>query len=108
MRGNTLRGNHGDAMLRELGIPDLIAENEQLYINLAIDLAKNNTLREHFRYLINQKMQNQPPFLNTRLFSSKVGSALAEFLHNWNNRSGYYLDDPTAKVSRSKFGNFTY
>ncbi|CAD5942496.1 glycosyltransferase [Planktothrix agardhii] len=108
MQGNTLRGNHGDAMLRELGIPDLIAENEQLYINLAIDLAKNNTLREHFRYLINQKMQNQPPFLNTRLFSAKVGSALAEFLHNWNNRSAYYLDDPTAKVSRSNFGNFTY
>lgn len=108
MQGNTLRGNHGDAMLRELGIPDLIAENEQLYINLAIDLAKNNTLREHFRYLINQKMQNQPPFLNTRLFSAKVGSALAEFLHNWKNKSDYYLDDLTAKVAKSNFGNFTY
>jgi glycosyltransferase involved in cell wall biosynthesis/ubiquinone/menaquinone biosynthesis C-methylase UbiE len=108
MKGNTLRGNHGDAMLRELGITDLIAKNEQLYIKLAIDLAKNNTLREQFRYLINQKMQKQPPFLNTGLFSSKVGIALADFLQNWQNKSAYYLDDSTAKVARSNFGNFTY
>jgi len=70
--GNALRFRQGAAMLREIDLSDLIVKDTKNYVKLAIDLANNYQKRAYFRNQIITKMQNNPPFLNSRLFAQKI------------------------------------
>ncbi|MCL1472244.1 hypothetical protein [Argonema antarcticum] len=81
--GNSLRSRQAAALLRELQIPDLIADSEEAYIKLAINLATNPELREVYREQITQKMQRKPRFLDSRSYSNRIGTAFEKLFQEW-------------------------
>jgi predicted O-linked N-acetylglucosamine transferase (SPINDLY family) len=73
--GRELRFAQGAAILRELGVPELIAGDEKGYIRLAVRLATDCGMREATRRLIREQMGRTPPFLNPRLYAARVSRA---------------------------------
>jgi predicted O-linked N-acetylglucosamine transferase (SPINDLY family)/glycosyltransferase involved in cell wall biosynthesis/predicted SAM-dependent methyltransferase len=86
--GNKLRSRMGAALLRSLSINDLITNNEESYIQLAVSLATNPQLRQQKREEIAQKMQNNPPFLDSRAYSLSFGNLLKDLFQQWQNSQG--------------------
>jgi Predicted O-linked N-acetylglucosamine transferase, SPINDLY family len=75
----------GSALLRSLSIPDLIANSETEYINLAIKLATNSEFRKQKRQEIQEKMQQNPAFLDSRSYSAEIGKLFQELFQKWQN-----------------------
>ncbi len=76
--GNSLRSRMGAALLRDLKIEELIADTEEEYIQLSISLGKDRGLRQHYREIILQKMQNKPRFLDSQYYSGQMGEVLEQ------------------------------
>ncbi|MBW1783641.1 MAG: glycosyltransferase [Deltaproteobacteria bacterium] len=74
--GAELRFCQGAAMLKELGVPDLVAGDEEAYVRLAIRLGRDPDLRKVKSLEIREKMAQGPPFLDPRSYAEKVGRAL--------------------------------
>lgn len=85
VEGNALRFRQGAAMLRELGIPDLIAKDEASYIQLAVSLATNPQLRQQKRQEIQQKMQGNPRCFDSLAYSGAIGQLFQELFDKWQN-----------------------
>ncbi|WP_434222556.1 glycosyltransferase [Limnospira platensis CENA597] len=81
--GDTLRSKHGAAMMRSLGIPDLITDSESSYISLAVTLANTPELRQLKRQAIQQKMAANPEFLDSRAYGAKMGALLTQIFQNY-------------------------
>lgn len=82
MGGNTFRSLVGPALLKELQIPELIADNKESYIQLAIALGTNPKLRQTMSDKIKQKMYKNPAFLDSRSYSAKLGKLFQELFQN--------------------------
>ncbi|MEG4811456.1 methyltransferase domain-containing protein [Microcoleus sp. F8-D3] len=78
MRGSTFRSRVGLALLKELQLDELIAENEESYIELAIALGTNRELRQQNSNLVKQRMQTNPKFLDSRTYSAQMGTLFQE------------------------------
>jgi predicted O-linked N-acetylglucosamine transferase (SPINDLY family)/glycosyltransferase involved in cell wall biosynthesis len=83
VEGNALRFRQGAAMLRELGIPNLIANDETSYIQLAVNLATNPQLRQQKRQEIQQKMQSNPRCFDSVAYSGAIGKLFQELFGKW-------------------------
>ena len=93
----SFRSLMGASLLRSLSIPDLIANSEEGYINLAITLANNPQLRQQKRQEIQQKMQQNPEFLDSRTYSAKMGMLFRELFQNWQqNQQSFQLNSREA------------
>ena len=68
----------GAALLRELDVPDLVADSEESYIKLAIALGTDPKLRQQKSEQIKQKMQANPRFLDSRSYSAQIGVLFQE------------------------------
>lgn len=80
-QGNTFRSSMGSAMLQALNVPDLVADSEESYIQLAIALGTNPELRQQKSAQIKQKMQANPRFLDSRSYSAQMGALFQELFH---------------------------
>ena len=78
MGGSTFRSRVGLALLKELQLDELIAANEESYIELAIALGTNRELRQQNSNLIKQRMQSNPKFLDSRTYSAQMGNLFQE------------------------------
>ncbi|MBD2517195.1 hypothetical protein H6G93_19715 [Nostoc sp. FACHB-973] len=78
MEGKFLRSRHAAAYLRELQLPELITDNEVDYINLSVELATNSELRFSKSQHIQEKMQANPRFFNSRDYSAQIGKLFQE------------------------------
>ncbi|HLO47165.1 MAG TPA: glycosyltransferase [Kamptonema sp.] len=85
MEGNALRFRQGAAMLREIEMPELIANSEESYIKLAVSLGNNSQMRQLHRQKIQQKMQSNPRCLDSRTYSISIGKLFQELFHKWQN-----------------------
>ena len=65
MKTNTIRGGQGSAMLEDMGLTELIATNKNEYSAIAIKLAQDIDYRRSISTIIKEKMDNNPPFINT-------------------------------------------
>ncbi|VXD24074.1 hypothetical protein PL8927_790170 [Planktothrix serta PCC 8927] len=81
--GGSFRSLMAASLLRSLSIPDLIANSEEAYINLAITLANTPQFRQQKRQEIQQKMQQNPEFLDSRTYSAKMGVIFQQLFKNW-------------------------
>ncbi|MCH8506598.1 MAG: hypothetical protein LAT50_20110, partial [Ectothiorhodospiraceae bacterium] len=63
----------GAALLRELGLDDLVTKTPDDYRQLAHQLATNPNLRQQTQQQLQQKMATTPPFLNSQQFAQKLG-----------------------------------
>jgi len=75
-QGPDLRFCQGAAMLKELGISDLIAGSEREYVELAVRLGTHPDLRQVKSREIRDRMAQGPPFLDSRSYAEKVGKVL--------------------------------
>jgi len=80
-QGNTFRSSMGAAMLQALNVPDLVADSEESYIQLAIALGTNPELRQQKSDQIKQRMQANPRFLDSRSYSAQMGALFQELFH---------------------------
>ncbi|HIK29164.1 MAG: glycosyltransferase [Oscillatoriaceae bacterium SKW80] len=78
MDGNALPFRQAAALLRELEVTDLITTSEENYIKLAFELATNPEMRRQKREQIQQKINNNPGFLDSRSYSQKIGNLFQE------------------------------
>ncbi len=78
LEGNSSRSRMGASLLREVQIPDLIADSEESYIQLAIALGTNPELRKQKSDQIKQRMQANPRFLDSRSYSAQMGTLFQE------------------------------
>ncbi len=78
--GETLRSRMGAVLLREISVSDLITDSEHEYVKSAVKLASDRYLRNDYRNRIAQKMKDNPPFLDSKTFSSKIGDLLKKLV----------------------------
>jgi len=80
LEGNQLRFRQGAAIIRELGIPELIARTEREYVDLAVALGRDDRRRTGLRRAILDKMSAGPPFLDSRRFGARIGAAFKKMV----------------------------
>ncbi|MEG4249229.1 FkbM family methyltransferase [Microcoleus sp. Pol10D4] len=81
--GDTLRSRMGAAVVRSLSMPDLIANSEASYIQLAVTLGTNPQLRQQKRQEIQQKMQANPACFDSVAYSGAIGKLFQELFGKW-------------------------
>ena len=79
-QGGNFRSSMGAALLKELGIPELVTDAEESYLELAIALGNEPELRQGKSIKIKQKMQENPGFLDSRSYGGKMGTLFQELL----------------------------
>ena len=100
--GGELRFAQGAAMLRELGMPELIAADEEEYVRLAVRLGSDDSLRKVMRDQIRERMSRTPDFLNPRLYGRRVSEALLGLFPDLQRGTGLENATPKdCKVERS-------
>ena len=82
-QGNCFRSAMGAAMIQTLNIPGLVADSEEHYIELADALGNNSELRQQKRNQIEEKIQDNPSFLDSRSYSAKMGNLFQELFSNY-------------------------
>jgi predicted O-linked N-acetylglucosamine transferase (SPINDLY family) len=83
MDGASFRALVGPALLRGIGMDELIAGDSDAYRALAIRLAADAALRDRLKSRIREKMQAAPPFLDGKQYGAQVGSALEEMWRDY-------------------------
>jgi predicted O-linked N-acetylglucosamine transferase (SPINDLY family)/predicted SAM-dependent methyltransferase/GT2 family glycosyltransferase len=79
-QGNSFRSAMGSAMIRSLEIADLVADSEESYIQLAVSLGNNQELRQQKSDEIKAKMQDNPSFLDSKGYGSKIEKLFKELV----------------------------
>ena len=82
-QGNTFRSAMGAAMIQSLDLPDLFADSEETYIQLAVELGTNPELRQQKSDRIKQKMQQNPSFLDSRSYSARMGALFQQLFQEY-------------------------
>ncbi|MDZ8105961.1 MAG: glycosyltransferase [Nostoc sp. DedQUE12a] len=82
-QGSSFRSAMGAAMVQTLDVPDLVADSEESYIELAIALGTDPELRQQKSAQIKEKMQGNPSFLDSRSYSAKIGSLFQELFSQY-------------------------
>lgn len=97
MEGNALRFLLAPAQLLELQITDLIADNEESYIQSAIFLGTNPEQRSRYRQQIQQSMRSNPRFLDSRSYSAQIGVLFQQMFQEWQRSTGAQKHKDTRK-----------
>jgi protein O-GlcNAc transferase len=71
--GETFRSRMGSALLRSIGVPELIAKDEASYLSLAHRLITDSLYRETISTRIRAAMERQPIFLDALAASDAFG-----------------------------------
>jgi predicted O-linked N-acetylglucosamine transferase (SPINDLY family)/glycosyltransferase involved in cell wall biosynthesis len=71
----------GSAFLRELEVNELITQDEPSYINFAIELGVNASVRSRIQSMIRENMQQKPSFVNSDRYGIEIERA---FKHIFN------------------------
>ena len=82
-QGKCFRSAMGAAMIQALDVPDLVADSEESYIQLAIALGTDPELRQQKSAQIKKNMQGNPSFLDSRSYSAKIESLFQELFSNY-------------------------
>jgi predicted O-linked N-acetylglucosamine transferase (SPINDLY family) len=74
--GATHRSRMASALLREIGLLELITTNEAGYIALALRLGTDATYRRQLNERILAKMRMRPKFINAQVYACGLGALL--------------------------------
>jgi predicted O-linked N-acetylglucosamine transferase (SPINDLY family) len=78
MDGTCFRNLMAPAILRELGIPELVAADAEAYVALAIRLAADGASRRKLAERISAGMRQRPRFLDSHWYAEQAGEKLLE------------------------------
>jgi len=73
-QGRTFRTSMGAALLKSISMEKLIASSVSDYIQIATELGDDHELRKRLGDIIMAAMNNNPPFLNSELYSGNVAN----------------------------------
>ena len=76
------RSHVAAAMLRELELPEMVAESENSYVELCAALGTNPELRQKYRDRIGQQMAANPRFLDSRNYAAQIGKIFQTLLRD--------------------------
>ncbi|MBW4590064.1 glycosyltransferase [Aetokthonos hydrillicola Thurmond2011] len=96
MAGNFACAWTSSSLLQEIAMYDLIADTEELYIQLGVNLGKDQEFRQEKSKQIQDKMQILPGFLDSRSYSTQMGTLLQKlFLESFSDslRENFNLRD---------------
>ena len=96
--GMTTRSRCSGAQLREIGLPELVAENEEGYVALAVRLATDVQYRKSISSRILEAMARKPRFLDPAAYGRSLGNALEILIEE----GVVALSDPVAFHERVK------
>jgi len=98
--GKTARSRHGATVLRMFGLDDLVTNNDQEYIDLAVRLATDSEARKNIQDRINRCLQVGNPMLNVQHLGNRVGAALTSVVQDFqNNETRLYSMDTASLTS---------
>jgi predicted O-linked N-acetylglucosamine transferase (SPINDLY family)/glycosyltransferase involved in cell wall biosynthesis len=80
IEGRQMRCRQGPALLRELGIPELLAVDVSGYVELATRLGNDATWRGELRDKIAQLMGKKPKFMDSSWYSGEIARVLTEIV----------------------------
>lgn len=80
MEGNSFRSLMAPSLMRELNVPELIANDESQYIDLAVKLANDSSARSDYARRIGDAMVKRPRFIDSQWYSSEADRLLAPIL----------------------------
>jgi predicted O-linked N-acetylglucosamine transferase (SPINDLY family) len=78
MDGASFRARVGPALLRAIGLDELVAPDSGAYIELACQLAGDPSARENLRARLRKAMRARPKFLDTHWFGVQVQEILTK------------------------------
>ncbi len=78
--GRTARSRAASALLRELGIPELIAPDERAYVALAVKLGTEPAFRRQLNDRILAAMAMNPKFVNPPAYAQGLGALIESFV----------------------------
>ncbi|MFZ1027575.1 MAG: glycosyltransferase [Limnoraphis robusta] len=70
--GQTPRHRQNAALLKELGIPELITQTQETYLQLSITVATQPNFRQQYRQKIQNTLKKNPPFLDSQAYVSQL------------------------------------
>ncbi len=96
LAGGTARSCHAAAMLRMMGLEELIVRTRDDYVGLACELAKNSERRKALSGRLKDIVSTgRAPYLDTRAMSVKFGHAIEDIVRRQRDRFKTLLDlDP--------------
>jgi predicted O-linked N-acetylglucosamine transferase (SPINDLY family) len=81
------RSRMASALLRDLDIPELVAEDEQAYVARTVALATDPGFRDRMRAKILQRMSTSPRFLDPVAYGRQLGDLLEKLVRERGNCS---------------------
>ena len=82
MTGQTVVGRAGLSQLRNLGLPELIAENGDLFVRIAVELAGNVYRLSHLRQTLRARMLASP-LMDAPRFARGIEAAYRSMWQRW-------------------------
>lgn len=95
--GKELRFTQAAAMLKELGVPELVTRNEDEYIRLAVRIGTDKCMREDLSRRIIERMNAGPDFLNPDLYGRRVSRALLSLFPDFRHRAASESGTPAER-----------
>ncbi len=83
MEGDALRSMQAVALLKTVGLEDLIARDARSYIERAVSLAGNRESRERYSAQLKTRLEQEPEFLNPKWYAGEVGRIVREAVTVW-------------------------
>jgi predicted O-linked N-acetylglucosamine transferase (SPINDLY family) len=80
LEGNSQRSRMASGALRDMGLPQLIAADEESYIRLAVELGQDRERRRQLAGEIRQKMAGPPKFLDSKWYGAEMTRVLKELI----------------------------
>jgi predicted O-linked N-acetylglucosamine transferase (SPINDLY family) len=80
--GNARFGRLGSSVLNNLGLPELLAQSEDQYIDIAVNLASDLPRLEQLRSTLRQRM-SQSPLMDAKSLARDIENAYREMWRTW-------------------------
>jgi predicted O-linked N-acetylglucosamine transferase (SPINDLY family) len=84
--GKMAVGRGGLSILSNLGLPELVADSEEMYVRLAIELAQDLPRLSKLRSTLRQRME-QSPLMDAPRFARNVETAYRRMWRTWCEKS---------------------
>jgi len=91
LEGQEQRERQASSLLRELGIPELVTQNEQGYLNLAQRLGCDRAFREQLCQRVRSQMAANPAFLDRQAYAQKMGAIFTQLFQAWQTKQNSQL-----------------
>lgn len=78
--GNSLRSRQAAALLESMDLQQFVTNDEQAYINLAVQLGTHPQHRQQAQDVLRAKMASVPAFLDSQAYATKIAALLPQLL----------------------------